>query len=390
MYPELQNEFLLKPGITFLNFGSFGACPKPVFEDYQNWQRLLEEEPVQFMTVKGLQYLEHSRKALGTFLNCQADDLVYVPNPTYAVNIIAKSLKLEAGDEVLSTDLEYGACDRTWAYYCKSMGAVYKRQPVKLPIVSKEDFIADFLKGISNKTKVIFISQITSSTALILPVKEIVDAARARGILAIVDGAHVPGHMALDIQDLDADIYTGACHKWMMAPKGCTFLYVRRELQSRFDPLVISWGYQSEKPSHSRFLDYHQMSGTRDFSAYLSVPASIEFMRKHNWPEVSARCKKMVLEQAPRFIELLNSPALAPLNQNFIGQMLSLELKCQSPELIKDTLYQEYQIEIPVMRHSEKVFIRYSLNAFNSSDDMDRLYTALSELQTKGLILNEP
>ncbi|MDQ6758182.1 MAG: aminotransferase class V-fold PLP-dependent enzyme, partial [Bacteroidota bacterium] len=148
----MKDQFLLRDDITFLNFGSFGACPKPVFQRYQQFQLELEQEPVQFITVQGPKYLQESRNALGRYLNANADDLVYVSNPTYAVNIIAKSFPLNAGDEVLATDIEYGSCDRTWNYYCQKAGAVYKKQPIRFPIESKEDFIQQFLKGLTSKT----------------------------------------------------------------------------------------------------------------------------------------------------------------------------------------------------------------------------------------------
>ncbi len=247
MQANMQSLFLLKKDITYLNFGSFGACPRPVFEAYQQLQLELEEEPVQFITVKAPKYFEASRKALSDYVHCDADDLVMVVNPSYGINIIAKSLQLNKGDEILSTDLEYGALDRTWNYYCRRAGAAYVRQPITLPLIGKEKFIEEFFKGLSSKTKAVFISHITSATALIFPVKEICAIAKEKGLLTIVDGAHVPGHIPLNLQDIDADIYTGACHKWMCAPKGCSFLYVKKELQHLFDPLLISWGYEKRE-----------------------------------------------------------------------------------------------------------------------------------------------
>ena len=289
----MKDQFLLREDITFLNFGSFGACPKPVFETYQQFQSELESEPVEFIVRKAPQYLKNARKALGEFLNCHEDDVVCVTNPSYAVNIIAKSLNLQPGDEILTTDLEYGACDRTWNYYCKKSGARYIQHPTRFPIQSKEEFAESFIKSITPKTKLIFLSHITSSTALRLPVEEICAEARKRGIMTFIDGAHGPAQVEVDLQKTDCDIYTGACHKWMMAPKGSSFLYVKKELQDLFDPLVISWGYESDAPSHSKFIDYHEMQGTRDLSAFCTIPATIEFMRNNNWNEVSKKCRKM-------------------------------------------------------------------------------------------------
>ena len=382
-HTKLKSQFLLNPEITFLNFGSFGACPKPIFEDYQKWQMLLEYEPVQFIAFDGINYLKTSRAALAGFINCNADDLVYVSNPTYAINIIAKSLKLNQGDEILSTNLEYGALDRTWNYYCNKSKAKFIRQPINLPVLSKEAMIEQFWKGYSSKTKAIFISQITSTTAMKLPVKEICEMAKQKGLLTIVDGAHVPGHAPLDLSELKADIYTGACHKWMMTPKGCSFLYVKKEFQHLFDPLAISWGYESAAPSSSQFLDYHQMQGTRDFSAFLTVPKAIEFMKENNWTQVSAECRALAQSNYFRFCDLLGAVPNCPVNDDFLGQMCSIPIKTNAPEKLQRHLFENYKIEIPVMRHDNYVFLRYSIQVFNTQQHLDILFDSLKEIIAK-------
>lgn len=378
---NLSNQFLLKKGITFLNYGSFGACVKPVFERYQQFQLELEEEPVQFITIRGLQYLEASRKALATYLNCHHDDLVYVPNPSHAVNIVAKSFPLQAGDEILTTDLEYGACDRTWEYYCKKAGAVYKKQPIIFPIESKEVLVAQFVKGFTQKTKMVFISHLTSSTGLRLPVEEITKAAKERGVIVFIDGAHGPGQVPVNLKDMDVDIYTGACHKWMLTPKGSSFLYVKKEYQHLFDPLVVSWGYNAQFPSHSQFLDYHQTQGTRDFSAFLTIPHAIKFMQENDWEKVAADCRKLTQANADRFCKLLNATPLAPVTDDFIAQLYSTTIKTKEPEVLKKKLYEDYKIEIPVMRHGANVYLRYSINAFNSQQDLDTLFDAVTAIK---------
>lgn len=384
---NLKQQFLLRDDITYLNFGSFGACPKPVFEKYQQFQLELEQEPVLFITGTGLQYLEASREALGNYLHCHKDDLVYVTNPSYAVNAIARSLDLKAGDEILTTNLEYGACDKAWEYYCKKTGAVYVKQPISLPIKSKEEFVADFFNGLSPKTKLVFISHITSSTGLRLPAEEICALAKEKSLMTFVDGAHAPAQIPLSLQDSPFDMYTGACHKWMMTPKGSSFMYVKKEFQHLIDPLVVSWGYNAMFPSHSAFLDYHQMNGTRDYSAFLTIPTAIEFMQKHNWLQVAADCRKLVQQNAPEFCEILGSEPLAPVNDDFILQLFSAEIKTQEPEKLYQHFFDEYKIEIPVMRHRDKVYLRYSINAFNSQQDLDILFSAIKEIKNKtGLI----
>jgi isopenicillin-N epimerase len=379
-YSYLKSQFLLRNDITFLNFGSFGACAKPIFQQYQAYQLELEQEPVQFITVNGLKYLKQSREALANYIHCNGDDVVFVTNPSYAVNIIAKSLNLQAGDEVLTTNIEYGACDKTWNYYCDKAGAKYIRQHIEFPVASKEDFIEQFCKGFNSKTKLVFISHITSATGLRLPVEEICKIAREKGIMVFVDGAHAPGQIPLDITALDVDIYTGACHKWMLAPKGCSFLYVKKEHQHLFDPLIVSWGYKAAMPSHSPFLDYHQMQGTRDFSAFLTIPAAIKFMEENNWNQVAASCRKLTKDNAARFCALLNATPLTPINDDFIVQLYSTTIKTSEPETLQRLLFEKYHIEIPVMRQDNRILIRYSVQAFNSQEDLDKLYAALQSI----------
>ncbi len=380
MTNNLSSQFLLNPDITFLNFGSFGACVKPVFEKYQQYQLELEQEPVQFITVKGLQYLKESREALGQYIGCHSDDLVYVTNPSYAVNIIAKSFDLKEEDEILTTDLEYGACDKTWSYYCDKVGAKYVRQPIQFPLTTKEDFVEQFFRGLTPKTKLVFISHITSSTGLRFPVEEICAMAKSRGIMSFVDGAHAPGQVPLNLQTLEADIYTGACHKWMMTAKGSSFLYVKKELQHLFDPLIVSWGYKAAFPSSSQFLDYHQGQGTRDFSAFLTIPAAIQFMQENNWESVAAECRELTKANAGTFCHILNAQPIAPISDDFLLQLYSTPIKTAEPEKLKELLYTKYRIEIPVMRHGDKVFLRYSIQAFNSQKCLDKLAGALKDI----------
>ena len=379
---NFQDQFLLNPAITFLNFGSFGATPKPIFENYQYWQMVLEAEPVQFIVFDGFNYLSESRAALAKYIGCaDQDDLVYVTNPSFAINLIAKNFPLKAGDEILTTDIEYGACDRTWNFYCEKAGATYRRQKINLPITTKEKFIADFFAGVTPNTKAIFISQITSSTGLIFPVKEVCEIAKSKGLITIVDGAHVPGHIPFNLSEIQADFYTGACHKWMMAPKGCSFLYAHKSVQHLCDPLIVSWGYKALKPSHSAFLDYHQMIGTRDFSAFLTVPTCIKFMAENDWITVRTACHEMVLANAQRFYDLLESKPISPLTNEWIGQMISIPIKTNAPEVLQRRLFTDYKIEIPIMRQENDVYMRYSINAFNTIENLDTLYRALSELK---------
>ncbi|HLP14212.1 MAG TPA: aminotransferase class V-fold PLP-dependent enzyme [Flavobacteriales bacterium] len=377
---SLKSQFYIDPKVTFLNFGSFGSTPKPILKNYHEWQVECEREPVQFMQVNMPKYLKKSREALAKYIHCNADDLVYVSNPSYAINIIAKSLKLSLGDQILTTDLEYGAIDRTWKYYTRKTGAKYFKSKITLPVKSKEQFIEDFWKGFTHKTKAVFISHITSSTGMILPVKEICEMAKAKGLITIVDGAHVPGHIPLNLNELKADIYTGACHKWMMTPKGSSFLYVKKELQEKFDPLLISWGYDSDNPSHSKFQDYHSWQGTRDMSPFLTIPTALKFMKDNNWTKVSAGCKKLVLDNYEEFCRVLGTEPLCPINKNHLGQMASAMIKTDDPAGLQRKLFTRYKLDLPIMKHGDYTFIRFSIQAYNSQKDLDKLFDALKKV----------
>jgi isopenicillin-N epimerase len=377
---NIKSHFLLNPDIAFLNFGSFGASPKVVYDNYQKWQRELEFNPVQFLTVNGIKYLQETREALGKYIGCHQDDVVMVTNPSYAVNIVAKSLQLKEGEEILATNLGYGACDRTWKYYCNKAGAKYIRQEINLPILSKESFLKDFFAGVNEKTKLIFVDHITSATGLILPVQEICDYANEKGILVFIDGAHAPGQVNVDLQKLNPSIYTGACHKWMMTAKGSSFLYANKSIQKWLDPVIISWGYDAIMPSHSQFLDYHQMQGTRDFSAFLTIPTAIQFMEENNWVEIKPTCHEIALNNAKRFCDLMNTQPISPLTADFIGQMFSIPINTNDSLALKAILFEKYKIEVPIMPHNDKVYLRYSIQAFNSQSDLDILYNAMVDV----------
>lgn len=383
----MKTHFLLDPAITFLNHGSFGACPKPIFENYQSFQREMESDPVYFIQKKYQIHLAAAKNALAKFVHCEANDFIFTPNPTVAINTIMRNLNLKAGDEILSTNHEYGAMDRTWHFYCKNSGVKYVRQSISLPIISKEQILEEFWSGLTDKTKVIFLNQISSTTALIFPVKEICDKARALGITTIIDGAHVPGHIDLNISEMNPDYYTGTLHKWMLAPKGSSFLYVKKDFQNQIDPLVVSWGYESLMPGESQFLDYHEYQGTNDNSAFLCTPAVIDFLQENNWKQKSAEAKALVLKNYPRFCDLLNSKPIAPLSTEFLGQMASVPIQTTKPQELKDLLYDKYKIQVPIMLLNDKVYLRYSINAYNSQADLDVLYKALENIiQTTDLI----
>ena len=376
----MKSQFLLDTSITFLNHGSFGACPKPIFEEFQRFQLELETEPVNFIQKKQTDYLKTARESLAKFVGCKAQDLYFTTNPTFAINTLMRSLKLKAGDEILATNHEYGAMDRTWHFYCKKSGVRYIRQNISLPIISKDQIIKEFWKGYNSNTKVIFLNQISSATALIFPVKEICDKAKELGLMTIVDGAHVPGHIDLNIEALNPDFYTGTLHKWMLAPKGSSFLYVKKEFQDAIDPLVVSWGYESLSPGESRFIDYHEHQGTRDVSAFICTPKVVAFLEENDWKEKSEACRKLVLSNYQRFCDLLNTEPICPITKEFLGQMASIPIRTDKPNELKEVLYNKYKIQIPVMPLNDKIFLRFSINVYNSQEDLDVLYLAIADI----------
>ena len=377
---DLKAQFLLDPDVVFLNHGSFGACPRPVFEVYQRWQRELERQPVEFLGRRANDLLAEARAALAAYVGAAPNDLVYFANPTTAVNMAARSLALQPGDEILTTDHEYGAMDRTWRFLCGKTGARYVRRAMPAPFTTADDFVEMFWAGVTERTRVIFISHLTSSTALIFPVEMLCRRARAAGILTVIDGAHAPGQLPLRLAELGVDIYVGACHKWLMAPKGAGFLYARPEVQARLEPLVVSWGWEGETPGPSPFIDVHEWQGTRDLAAFLTLPAAIRFQAERGWEQVRAECHTLVCETRARIDALTGLEPLCPDSAAWLGQMATIRLPPVDSVALKARLYAEYRVEVPLVRWAEADFVRVSIQGYNTRADVDTLVTALSHL----------
>ncbi len=375
----MKELYHLDPSITFLNHGSFGACPKPVFEVYQNWQRKLEQQPVEFMAIKVYDHLEEARHALGHYVGCHGDDLLFVTNPTTAVNTVIRSLDLGLDDEVLMTDMEYGSLVRTWEHYAQDKGFSIVQQFTPVPLTTHEDYIEHFWEAVTERTKIIYLSEITSSTGLILPVAAICKKAKEAGIMTIVDGAHVPAHIPLNIAEMDPDVYVGACHKWLSAPKGSSFLYVKKSLQETIEPLIISWGSEVDR-SPSPFIYESQYQGTWDPSAFLTVPAAIQFQQEHDWNSVRKRSRALNRETRGRIYEIIDSEPICPNTEEWLGQMASIITNIENGLDFKRRLMDEYKIEIPVFPWGDKILFRTSFNAYNDENDADRLIEVLGKL----------
>ena len=378
----MRDLFLLDPELIFLNHGSFGACPKEVFEDQLRWQLEMERNPVDFLGRRSAILLSQARGALGEMLSASREDLVFVPNSTTGVNVVARSFPLSAGDEVLTTDLEYGACDAVWQYVCKQHEAHYRRVEIPLPY-EREQVLERLFSAVTPRTRLIYVSHVTSTTALILPVAQICAEARARGIATLVDGAHAPGQIPVDINAIGADFYVGNCHKWLCAPKGAGFLHAKQEHQSMLDATVISWGYAEGTGGHSGFDAYlgqtlferrMQWQGTRDISAWLAVPEAIEFQARHDWRSVRTRCHELARHALNVLTQRHNLKPVA--QDDDWSQMVVIPVPAQDPELLRKRLYDENRIEIPVTTHGEKVFIRLSVQGYNSWQDIEKFLAA--------------
>ncbi|MDW8226544.1 MAG: aminotransferase class V-fold PLP-dependent enzyme [Anaerolineales bacterium] len=376
---NLRRYFLLDPSIIFLNHGSFGATPRPVFRAYQRWQRELERQPVEFLGRRHNDLIAAARAELAAYLGTSPETLVYTTNVTVALNIVARSLDLGPGDEVLATDHEYGALDRTWRFLAAKRGFVYRRQPIPVPLTTPATFLDVLWQGVTPRTRVIFLSHITSPTALIFPVETVIRRARREGILTVIDGAHAPGQIPLHLDELGADFYGGNLHKWLCAPKGAGFLYARPEVQHLLEPLVVSWGWEAEVPGPSRLVEYHEWQGTRDIAAFLAVPEAIRFQHEHNWPRVRAACHDLARRALAGICALTGLPALS--DERWFGQFVSIPLpESVDPVVLKHRLYHDYRIEAPFLAWNEHKLLRVSFQGYNSERDLRALLQAMQKL----------
>jgi isopenicillin-N epimerase len=367
---ELRPEFLLDPEVAFLNHGSFGACPRPVFERYQAWQRELEREPIDFLDRRAPDLLAAARGALADYLGCAATDVAFVQNATTGVNLAARSLDLGPGDEVLATDLEYGACDLAWEWVCRRTEARYVRAAIPLPLDNSRTFVETLFAAATERTRALYVSHVTSETALVLPLAEILVRARELGLITVVDGAHAPAHVTVDLAGFDADFYAGNCHKWLGAPKGAGFLHVRPEHQERVDGAIVSWGYVPG----ATFLDRIERQGTRDPAAWLAVPDAIRFQEEREWDGVRERCRGLALGARRELCDLLRSEPIAP--ETMLAQMAAVRLPAPTRELA-ERLFTRHAVEIPVGGPQHDL-LRLSVAAYTTRDEIDRLLSALA------------
>src|SRR5262245_1982743 len=349
----VRQGFLLDPQVAYFNHGGYGACSVGVFAEYQRLQLELETDPTHFF-VRGFERaMWDAREALAAFVGAAAGDLVFSPNATSALNAVIRSLRIRPEEEILTTKHEYGAILRTLGF-------------IRANVVLVEPH--EVIDNISIRTRAVVLSHVTSPTALVLPVEEICAAARRAGVLSIVDGAHVPGHLPLDVEEVGADVYAGNCHKWLCAPKGSGFLWARPEHQDWIEPLVVSWGYHDG----AGFGERHGWQGTRDPAAYLSVPKAIEL---HATFDLGA-AKALADEAEAR----LTPYGLRPLRGQRSPLMRALTVRSSDPDLLQRRLYDEHRVEVPVYEWDETTLLRVSIGAYNDESDLERLAGALRRL----------
>lgn len=349
----MKELFLLDPGVVYLNHGSYGACPRPVFEAYQRYQRELERQPVEFLALERRlpALLDEARLALAAYVGAEPENLAFATNASSAVNAAVRSLTLSPGDEILIGDDEYGGMELLWEYVARRTGAQVVRRPFD-----------DLVPG--PRTRALFCSHVEWTSGRVNDVAEICRRARDSGVLSIVDGAHAPGQIDLELEQLGADVYAGNCHKWLCAPKGSGFLYARPDVQRLIDPLVISWDWGDGAAFH----ELHRWQGTRDPSAFLAVREAIDFQAAHDWAAVRERCHVLLADA---------DFGLEPLTDAFV-QMRGFRLEHDDPPALKRRLYDEHRIEVPIVETRHGWSLRVSVQAYNDATDLQALASALN------------
>lgn len=387
---DFARFWLLEPDVIFLNHGSFGACPIPVLEAQQRFRQQLERQPLKFYRdFEAL--LDAAKNQLAEFVGADASDLVFVPNATTGINAVLRSLSFCPGDELLTTSQEYNACRNVLNFVAEKTGAKVVVAEVPFPIDAPEQVIEAVVKCVSPQTKLALLDHITSQTGLIFPIQQLVKELKDRGIDTLVDGAHAPGMVDLNLRKIGATYYTGNCHKWLCAPKGAAFLYVRRDQQSLIRPITISHGANSPRTDKSLFQLEFDWMGTDDPSAYLCVPEAIKFMVSllpGGWTELRARNRALALQARDLLCEVLD--IVPPCPEEMIGAMAVVCLPDDCSELgktrviplIQEVLWERFKIEVPVIYWPEypQRLLRISAQIYNKAEDYEYLAEVLPEL----------
>ena len=392
----LAAHWTLDPGITFLNHGAFGACPREVLALQSELRARMERDPIDFFVRACEPLLDEARGRLAEFLHADADDLAFVDNATAGVNTVVRSLGVEPGDELLTTDHAYNACGNALRAAAERAGARVVVVPLGLPLRGPEQIVEAVLGAVTDRTRLALLDHVTSATALVFPIESLVPALQARGVDVLVDGAHAPGMVPVDIEGLGAAYYTGNCHKWLCAPKGAGFLHVRRDRQAAIRPLVVSHGANSTRTDRSRFRLEFDWTGTRDPSPCLCVPRAIELVGglvPGGWPEVRARNGALARRARALLSEVLGTTPPCP--ESMLGSLAAVELPAErgprraalpDQDPLHLLLFERYRIEVPVYAWpvAERRWIRVSPHLHNSEAQYRSLADALREALGRG------
>jgi isopenicillin-N epimerase len=386
--PASWDQFwLLDRNVTYLNHGSFGACPLPVLEAQQRLREQLEREPVRFFGREFEPLLDEARSELASFTGADPAELAFVPNATTGINAVLRSLLLyghfQPGDEILTTNQEYNACRNALNFVAERAGARIAVAPVPFPLESPAQIVQSVMERVSPKTRLVLLDHVVSQTALIFPIGQIVKQLAELGVDTLVDGAHAPGMLPLNLHEIGATYYTGNCHKWLCAPKGAAFLYVRRDKQSTIRPLTVSHGANSPRTDRSRFQLEFDWMGTDDPTAYLCVPVAVKFMGSllgGGWPELMERNRSMALAARQMLCDKLGVPVPCP--DEMIGSIASIPLPDGSTEELHDILFDQFGIEVWLTSWpaAPKRLIRISAQIYNTPVQYEYLAKALLEL----------
>lgn len=382
----------LDPEVVFLNHGSFGACPRAVLEYQQVMRDRMERQPLQFLARELEGLLDHARASLAAFVGADPDCLVYVPSATAGVNTVLRSLEFKPGDELLVTDQEYNACRNALNYAAERTGARVVAVPIPFPLENSGQIVDAVLAAVTPKTRLALLDHVVSQTGLVLPMERLVAGLQAKGVDCLVDGAHSPGMIPLNLNALGAAYYTGNCHKWLCAPKGSAFLHVRKDLQQHIRPLVISHGANTSRTDRSKFLVEFGWAGTSDPSACLAVPEAIKFMASllpGGWRAVMERNRALALAGRDILCAALRIPAPCP--DEFVGSTAAVPLPDSPAERrpilpafeypLQVELRTKHQIEVPMMPWPAppKRLLRISAQLYNSTLQYDFLAVKLLE-----------
>lgn len=387
-----RSLWLLDKDIAFLNHGSFGACPKAVLDAQSQMRERLEREPVLFLARELEGLLDSARSTLAEFVGATPDGLVFVPNATAGVNTVLRSLEFARGDEILMTDHSYPSCKSAVRCVAEDRGATAIEVEIPFPIKSAEDVIERVLGAATSKTRIFLIDHVTSPTGLVFPVERIVPILQDKGVDVLVDGAHAPGMLPLNIDNLGAAYYTGNCHKWICAPKGSGFLYARRDRRDLLRPLAVSLGHGSARTDRSALHLQFDWTGTGDPTPHLCVPDAISFMGsllRGGWAALRARNRQMALIARAKLCALLG--LFPPSPDEMIGSLASIPLPnahgagstaMGDSDPVQRELFEGYGIEVPVMAWPSppKRLIRLSAQIYNRSEEYDALAEALNKI----------